>query len=252
MRVTTLNHLVRSYLSQCRKPIHWYSRFLKYANDGLREQLYDTLQITNTVRLDLNEFFEAEIPSDCIEDGWCKIGVQAGQFVRPLVERETLNRLPNLSPTDGSQINYPSIETTDDWTGLFQWWGININTNGENTGGYYGLGAGSEPDTFKVIPERNVIQVNRQVGVTKIVLEYISDGTYSNAATRVPAIAQRTIETYIDWQYKEHSKSFGAYDAERAKAIFYRECEILRARKDNLTPELVERIINRARKASIH
>lgn len=250
MRVVSLNSITRSYLSQSKRPIHFYYRCLKFASDALRELLFDTLQITNTVRLPLNEFFEAEIPADCAGD-YVKIGVQAGQYFRPLVEKHTLNQLPNFNTTTGVQITYPEIQSTDDWTSLFQWWGVNINTNGENTGGYYGLGAGSEPDTFKWIPERNVIQCNQNVGVTKIVLEYISDGSSNNAATTIPIYAQKCIEAYIDWMYKEHSKSFGAMDAERAKRYFDRQHEILRARKDNLTPELVERIINRNRKASL-
>lgn len=250
MRTVSLNAITRSYLSQTKRPLHFYYRCLKFSADCLRELIFDTLQITNTVRLPLNEFYEAEIPADCAGD-YVKVGVQAGQYFRPLIEKHTINPLANFNSTDATQISYPDIESTDDWTSLFQWWGVNINSNGENTGGYYGLGAGSEPDTFKWIPERNVIQCNQNVGVSKIVLEYVTDGSFSNAASTVPIYAQKCIEAYIDWQYKEHSKSFGITDRERAKNHFYRQHEILRARKNNLTPELLERIINRNRKASL-
>lgn len=250
MKLITLNGITRSVLAQKRLPIHYYARFLKYGSDGVREIIFDILQVTNTVRLAVNEFYEAEIPSDYVD--FCKVGVQAGQYSRPLVSKHTINNLADFNTTTGAQQNYPDLDAVgDDWPGFFQWWGININTNGENIGGYYGLGAGSEPDTFKIIESRNVIQVNQNLCRNTIVLEYISDGSYANAATKITPYAQKSIETYIDWQYKEHSKSFGAYDADKAKAIFYRECEVLRARKDNLTPELVERIINRNRKASI-
>lgn len=248
-RYITLNGVTRSYLGQKRKSIHFYAQCLKYANDCVRELLFDTLQIINTVRLPLNEFFEAEIPSYAVDI--LKVGVQAGQFVRPLVERDTINRLANIDPSTGDQITYPTPTDGDLFLGIGLWLGVNINSNGENTGGYYGLGAGSEPDTYKIIWERNVIQVNQDVGVSKIVLECIGDGTYTNAATQIEVYAQKTIEAYIDWQYKEYSKSYGAYDCDRAKAIFDRQHEILRARKNNLSPELVERIINRHRKASI-
>lgn len=253
MRVISLNAVTRSTLSRLRKPVHYYYQILKSSSDCLRELIFDTLLITNTVRLDLNEFFEAEIPPDCAGD-YVKIGVQAGQYFRPLVEKHTLNSLANFDTSTGEQISYPNSEPLlgdSDWTGLFQWWGININTNGENTGGYYGLGAGSEPDTFKWVPERNVIQCNQNIGVNKIVLEYISDGSFSNAATTIPVYAQKTIEEYGIWQFKLNSKSYGAYDANDAERVFNRQHEILRGRKNNLTPELIERIINRNRKASI-
>jgi hypothetical protein len=248
MRVATVNYIVRSYLNQSKKPIHYYARFAKYASDCLRELLFDTLHITNTVRIPVNSFYEADVPEDCVDI--IRVGVQAGQFVRPLVSKNTINNLPNIDSA-GGQTTYPTTIPDDDWSNLFQWFGVNINSNGENTGGYFGLGAGSEPDTFKYLPERGVIQLNQNIEQTKIVLEYIGDGSSTNTATRVPVYAIKTIEAYISWQHKEHSKSFGAMDAERAKKYFDRQHEILRARKNNLTPELLERIINRSRKASI-
>lgn len=252
MRTVSLNAIARSYLKQRKKPIHYYADFLKFASDCLRELIFDTLQITNTVRLPLDDFNEAAIPPDYVD--WCGVGVQAGQFVRPLVQKSTLNRMMNINSDDGSQTTYPEItDTTNEWGLPVQWWGLNVNTRGESTGGYYGLGAGSEPDTFNVIEERNVIKVNQMLsGSTKIVFQYVSDGSFSNAATLIPAYAQRTIEAYIEWQFRETSRSFGAMDAQLAKKYFDRQHEILRARKDNLTPELLHRIINRHRKASIH
>lgn len=251
MRVITLNAIARSTSSRLRKPIHYYYQFLKTSSDCLRELIFDTLQITNTVRLPINEFYEAEIPPDYVD--FIKVGIQAGQYSRPLVSKHTINNIANFNPTTGVQINYPSAQDgdTDELGELFQWWGVNINSQGENTGGYYGIGAGSEPDTFKIIEGRNVIQCNSRVGVDKIVLEYISDGTFANSATQIPVYAQKTIEEYNIWQFKETSKSFGAQDAQLAKRLFERQHEILRARKNNLTPELLERIINRNRKASI-
>jgi hypothetical protein len=252
MRYTTLNNITRSVLQQKKLPIHYYYRFLKYSSDCLQELLYDTLQITNTVRLPINEFHEADIPADCLDaDGIIKVGVQVGQFIRPLIPKNSINKLANIDEDTREQIEYPQPSADEEQAGLIPWIGININTNGENTGGYYGLGAGGEPDTYIIDERRNVIQLNQSITNSKIVVEYISDGTRNDAATRITPLAQRTIETYADWQYKEHSKSFGAYDAERAKALFYRELEKLRARKNNLTPELVERIINRHRKATI-
>lgn len=253
MRYVTLNGLTRSYLQQCRKPIHWYARFLKYASDCLRELRFDSLQIINTTRIDVDEFWQAELPADMIDPkAWCKVGVQVGQFVRPLIPRDGINRLANRSTTDGTHEVYPNVtDSTDGSLGNIVWWGINSNKNGEDVGGYYGLGAGSEPDTFKIIEERNVIQLNQDITNSKIVLEYISDGSFTNAATKIPPYAQKTIEAYIDWMYKEHSKSFGAYDAERAKIEFGHQHGRLRARKNELDPETVTRIINRNRKASL-
>ena len=250
MRTVSLNAITRSALFQKRKPVHYYARFLKWHSDCLRELLFDTIQITNTVRIPLDDFNEAELPADYVD--FCSIGVQAGQWIRPLIQKDTLNPMINFDTDDGSQIIYPEITDETNEFGLpVQWWGINTNTRGENTGGYYGIGAGSEPDTYTIVEERNVIKVNQRVADTKIVLRYISDGSFTNAATQITPYAQKTIEAYGDWQYKATSKSFGAGDAQLAKRYFDRQHEILRARKNDLTPELLIRIINRHRKASI-
>ena len=249
MRYITLNGITRSVLNQKRLPIHYYGRFLKFSSDCIRELIFDTLQITNTVRLPLNEFFEADIPADAV--GFCNVGVQVGQFVRPLLKKDTINNLANINTTDGSQIVYPDVTATGEAFSGVQWLGIHTNSRGEDTGGYYGLGAGSEPDTYEIIEDRNVIQVNQKSGVTKIVLEYVGDGTYTNAATKISPYAQKAIETYIDWQYKLHSRSFGLGDASQAEQTFNNAHARLRSRKNDLSPELVERIINRNRKATL-
>lgn len=253
MRVTSLNHVTRSRLKQDGKSIHYYADYLKYAADCLRELYFDTLQITNTVRLPLDEFNEAQIPADAVD--WCGVGVQAGQYVRPLVQKDTLNRMENVDTETGNQITYPELTDGGGQLGFgfpILWWGLNTNTNGENTGGYFGVGAGSEPDTFTIVEERNVIKVNQVLADTKIVFQYVSDGSFANAATTIPVYAQKTIEAYIDWQRKEASKSYGAGDCQLAKRYFDRQHEILRARKNGLTPDLLHRIMNRHRKASIH
>ncbi len=85
MRVITLNAVTRSVLSQKKKPIHYYYRFLKWHADSLRELFFDTLQITNTVRLPVNDFGECELPADYVD--WCSVGVQAGQWIRPLIQK---------------------------------------------------------------------------------------------------------------------------------------------------------------------
>lgn len=250
MRNITLNGITRSYLNQTSRPIHYYPRCLKFAADCVRELLFDTLRVTNTVRIKKNEFSECQIPNDYID--WIKIGVQVGQFVRPLIKKDSINRLANFDTTTADQTVYASPQSSLEYWGTdFRWWGVNINTNGENTGGYYGLGAGPEPDTFTIVEERNVIQLNQNVCDSVIVLEYMSDGTYANAATQITPYAQKTIEAYIDWQYKLNSKSYGMGDANQAEQNFANQLRILRARKNDLTPEEVTRIINRNRKASL-
>lgn len=250
MKYIFINQCVNGWLLQSGRPRHYYLRAAKYASDCLKELLFDRLRITNTVRIDVDEFNEAELPPDMWD--WCKVGVQMGQYIRPLIQKNTLNPMMNVSSSDGGQITYPDPSQNLELGGSIGWIGWNRNSNNEDTGGYYGIGAGAEVDTFTFIEDRNIIKVNDDLDVNKIVLEYLSTGAYSNSATRIPGYAEKTITTYIDWNYKLHSKSYGIGDSEQAKRIFDREMEKLAARKNDLTPYDVQRIINRGRRASIH
>jgi hypothetical protein len=250
MRSITLNYCTRSYLNKTQRPIHYYARCLKYASDGIKELLYDSLRITNIVRIPVNGFYEVQLPDDFID--WVAVGLQVGQWKRPLIMKNSLNQLPNWDTATGTQINYPSPEIADQfWWGEINWWGVNINTNGEDTGGYYGIGAGSEPDTFTIDFKNNVIRLNQCIKDSKIILEYVGDGSFCNSASQITPYAESTINAYIDWQYKLNSKSYGMGDASQAERIFYNELRKLRARNNDLNPDQVERIINRWRKASL-
>lgn len=245
MRRISLNGIAKSYLGKRNLSLHYYIRVLKHSSDCLRELLFDTLQVTNTVRLPVDENGEADVPSDCMDI--CLVGVKAGQYVRPLVRKSSLNKLPNLSDT-GIQSTYQDVALDDNFSSVVNWRGIHYNDNGENIGGYFGLGAGSEPDGFLYIPERNKIKVSELLGIDTIVLEYLGDSSYLNAATQIHPYAQSTIEAYVDWQRSPNATKILSQEGH----TFTNASRILKRRMSPLSPELIERIINRSRKASIH
>lgn len=246
MKYISLNAITRSILQQKQLPIHYYYRMLKFSADGLREQLFDVLKIVNDVRIPVVNN-EAQIPADCID--LCSVGLEVGQFVRPLVKKHSINRMLNLDST-GAQANYGNPVTDGDWWSDYLP-SMNTSLAGENIGAYYGIGAGPETDTYNVDEKRGVIILNENLSEDTIRAAYISDGSTANAATRVHPYAQKTIEAYADWQYKLHSKSFSGYEAQAAEREFYNQARILRGRMSDLTPEVLQRILNRHRKATI-
>ena len=78
-------------------PIHFYIQALKSASDCLRELTFDTLQNINTVKLAVSETGVAELPCDFVDH--IKIGVERGQYVKPLVQKDGLNRLQKTDNT---------------------------------------------------------------------------------------------------------------------------------------------------------
>jgi hypothetical protein len=74
----------------------------------------------------------------------------------------------------------------------------------------------------------------RVIGVAageKVVMEYVSDGSDSDAATKAPAAAQSAIESYIIWKAGINRDNKDSAEGR----IFYNEYRILRGRMNNVT-----------------
>jgi hypothetical protein len=125
------------------------------------------------------------------------------------------------------------------------WNTITWNEYGENIGRLYGWGQGSQNDTFTIVKEQNIIKVNEDLSIDKIVLRYISDGQNADAATQIPSEAYDTISKYIGWQFKEHSRSYNAQDRKLSEQSWLNARGILRARMNDLTTDKVLRLFQK-------
>lgn len=323
---TNLDKIVKGYLLQRRLPIHWYIDFLIYAQRCFEEITFDTIGNVRVQRLPINELGAATLPADFMD--WTKVGVQNGQFIKPLFQRNGINRLKNYENfgviatlgiplggslyTDGTYNNVPLINgsgtgatanivvagaqvtvctlvnpginyavgdilsalntdlgstgsgfsipvatitqtnqtTFPDAVGAFGniygWWGYTIHYNDklEFTGRMYGA-AIDRTDSFKIIPERNEIQLHQNLCATEIILEYISDGSEIDNATQVNPYAKATIEAYINWKYKENNRSYGEGERQRAQMQFDHQQRILRGRTNHITIADIKSIIYR-------
>lgn len=250
MTVTNLDTIVRSLLMKKGYTMHWYVDFLLAASSCLRELHMDDLRAVNTKLLVLNDYSAATIPSDCLDV--VRVGIKAGQYVRPLVPNSKINSLYNMDD-ELSIIPYSGGSSTDTpliyGTGGFEWRTTHYNEYGENTGRYFGAGD-TYNDYYKVIPERNEIQVDETLGVEEIVVEYISDGQDADAASKITPYAQATIEAYINWQHKENNRTYGLGERQMAEMEYIKQRKILRARKSDLTLEGLKRSADKNTKAS--
>lgn len=222
--------------------MHWYLQCLNYAKDCLRELSFDVLKNVNTELLRVSDNGTVDLPCDYVD--FTKVGVRYGQFVKPLLQYDKINRLPNYS--NGEEVPY-----AEEGVGLSGVSWVNVSGDGEHLGRMYGLGMGRETDVFKVIPERGIIQFSQELGYDHIVLEYISDGLSSNAATSIHPYAQKTIEAYIEWQLKLSGRHYDRYEKEKGEQLFYRERRILVARMNPITIEDVKRVFKRSYRGSI-
>lgn len=245
MTFTSLDTITRSVLLQKTLPLHWYVQFLKYASDCVRELSFDSMQAINSVTLLIDRRdFTVDLPCDYID--WVRVGVPEGQFVRPLVQQDSFNRLTNFTPT-GMPTTYgagtPQNIDFPFWPGF--WMFQNIDDLGESVGRLYGFGAALYHNGFKVIRERGQIQLNQGLRACEIVLDYISSGQAISNATRIDPLCQAVVEAYVDWKYKSHSKRFSTAEAEQAFGHYKIELRKFRARKDELTPFDIRQVIYR-------
>lgn len=255
MKFTSLDHIIRSTLLQLGKPIHWYVDCMVYSRECFRELTFDDLQVINTQLLTVDESgVFVDLPCDYVD--FVKVGIRVGQMVRPLVQSNSINPLHNYN-SDGDITTYLA-NPTDVTNVMYQYpiglfWGTTtINDYGENIGRLFGWGAGYESDTFKVLPGRNQIQLNESITEGEIVLQYISDGGDCDAATQVDAYAQATITSYIKWQMKCNSRSYGIGDAQYSEMEYNKQRQILRARKNSMTIDDLKRILQKNYIASPH
>lgn len=251
MTYTSLDSIVTNLLLKRRYPMHYYIDFIVPAKDALRELAFDmpilpirycvlpVNQNGNTV--DLPNDFQDQINVSGWVDG----------YVRPLVEDDALNLIPNydsnfeIQPySNGVAVDNPNGQTQAPlfgWPSSNYWWMTNWNVFGENLGRQFG-GVGGMYDTYRMNKAERQIKINEQLCVTNIVLEYISDGMDADSATHINAYAQFAIESFIMWQFKEHNRTYSAGEAENEHQNFIFEALKLRARLSDLTIDRLKRV----------
>lgn len=246
MRFTTLDKIIRRTLLSNRLPMHYYSEFMVHASTALRELSFDSLKIINTVRLDLNSYFAADLPCDYVD--WTKVGLEMAQFVQPITQRNSINRLHKYD-NQGNITTYGSPGTFNMdfpfWPGY--WMFQNIDDLGENLGRLYGFNTGLVPDGFKILPERNQIQFTETSRGTTYIMEYISDGQTSDNATQVDQYAWAAIEAFINWKRSPYAGNEHSPEG----MLFRNQRRVLRARMNEMTCYDIRQILYRNYRASI-
>jgi hypothetical protein len=238
MRYTTLDKIIRRNLLAKRLPLHYYVEFMVHASTCLRELTFDSLRIINTVELELNDYYV----------DWTKVGLKMSQFIQPITQRDSINRLRNQN-SQGEYITYQDPATFNMdfpfWPGY--WMFQNIDDLGENLGRLYGFNTGLVPDGFKIIKERNQIQFLETSRDSTYVMEYISDGQTSDNASQVDQYAWSAIEAYINWK-----RSPNADNDRSPEAFNYKHQRgVLRARMNETTGYDIRQILYRNYRASI-
>lgn len=250
MVVISLDQIVKNILMKRRYSLHWWIDFAVYAKESLKELSYDLPM--NTIRyqiLTLNNNHAIPMPDDLVDV--IKVSIRVGQYLRPLIEDNGLDLIPNYDTNFDIQPYSQGIATdTNQQLTYFSgflfplWFMVNWDAFGENTGRQFG-GVGTYSDTYKINKVRNEIKINENLQNTEYVLEYIGSGVDSDSATHVEAYAQNCIQAYCMWQFKECNRTYSEGEAQVAKQDYVREYQILRARMSDLSVDTIKRIVQR-------
>jgi hypothetical protein len=214
-------------------------QFALYVVNNLRQLRLHSLGVVNTKRLPVSATGAVELPCDYID--WAKIGLEFGQFVRPLVARDSINRLTSNNTTTGARQLYGNSGGVD---GLSSGDDVNINTNGEGIGRLFGIRQGEQGDTFKVIKERNEIQLHESlVGlVSELYVEYLSsgEGDEEDTASQIDYRASEALElaAVSEWLLQKKDNSYQIWNTKANNAV-----RILRAQISDLTEDDIIRIV---------
>jgi hypothetical protein len=246
---TTLDQLVRSVLIKKELPLHWYFQFLKFGSECVRELSFSTIPYTMSKTLTLNPASAVDLPCDFIDI--IRVGIPQGQFVQPISQRDSVNRLINYDQTTGNPAPYSSLTQQNSSASNYTigdfgcyWWG-SFNDLGESIGRMYGGNFGYNSLWYSWIPERNQLQLSEAFPYTQIVIDYIANGECADNAAHIHPYAIQTIEDYISWQYKLHQRRQDG-SAGQAKAEYATSLRNLRARLNTLDIVQIRQILQRS------
>lgn len=243
MKVYTLDKLVRGVLMSRNYPMHFYIQFLHYGAQALRELNFDVLQNVKSVRLPVNSYKAATLPCDFVD--FVRVGNELGQYILTWGQKNSFNRL-NKFNSSGDKVSYGDVEKENtllpnNWEGF--WYTNYVNDKGEHLGRIFN-NKPSFRTSFEILRERNEIQLDVDYDGKEIVMDYITDGLSVDASNAIHPYAAATIEAYIIWKMKEHSRSYNLSERQLAQQEYYNQLRILRGRMNNIDVNDIQRTLS--------
>lgn len=244
MKLYTLDNIVRSALADRGYPLHFYLQFLQYGIDALRMLNFDVLQSIKSVRLPVNSYKAVTLPCDFVDI--VKLGTETGQYVVEWGPKDSLNRLNDFD-ANGNKIPYGDPESEsgllpNDWEGF--WLSNFVNDKGEHKGRIFNNFPAFR-NSYKLLRERNEIQLDTAFEGQEIVLEYISDGLTVDASNAIHPYAIDAIKAYIFWKMKEHARQYNLSERRIAEDQFYNQLRLLKGRMNDMDYTTIVRAMAR-------
>lgn len=233
MKSDTIDGIVREVLLDAGLPLHFYLRHLNWLLRGLKEFTSDLSLSKKSVELDVTTYNSIILPTDYVDR--VSVSAKYGDRLLKLAYDSSLNISYN---TDDQGNKIPHPETNSERLGL----SILTNSSGltysdSNTnegfkGGYFAH-VPEQGMTYKIDEVNNEIRLGNNVKVSKILLEYVTQGVSSVSVNTVVPQASDALRNWAHYQ-RVLNGPYPQSEKERRKRIYEVSADTLRKRRSNL------------------
>lgn len=246
MDYANLDMITRRSLLERGLPIHYYIEYLSHHAAAIRELSKDTLHLVNTVYLPINSYGAVTIPSDFVDE--VLVQVPLGQGIKTLVHQDWITPLRHKDATGAFAPYGNKTSSQDVWTLPYAGWGVlNMDSYGQPTGRFFGAKGGTDSG-YKVLRERNEIQLSEDLlDSGGVVLIYVGSGQSADNATRIDFRAFAAIQAYADWKTSRNYANNMSAEARN----FYNEQRRLKQQMNELTIADIRNILASSYTAAI-
>lgn len=222
---------------------------------GIREMGFDVMKRVKSLSIAVSDNNTVSLPDDFVD--FLRVGVAgANGAIHVLKENKNINIAQELiTDSFGNTLDHDGDGIADVKNRSTQ--GTNTGASGTNstylyessTGRQYGAGGGQGAGYFRMNYEQNRIELNSEVGVSDLIIEYIADEARSNNPS-VHLYAEEALRQYIYYKLVQRKSNVPASEKQMARTNYYNELRIAKARMNSFSKEEALNVIRKNFKQS--
>ena len=215
----TLDEVVRKTLHKHRLPLHYYLPFLVIMRDGLKEMQYAVLPAENTLELELDDNFEADLPADYVDE--IQLYKADGDRLVPLVRDKSISSFDNA----GAGFDLANLVSVQDSTIP-----IYVSSLDENYGRQFGM-IQPRVDSYRIIRELGKIRLSNETELDTVYLKYVTLPKKTTLRTLIHPYIEAAIVAYTNWQLSFYNNE---RDVMMKRAEYYNERRLSKSKLNSI------------------
>ena len=224
---------------------------------GIREMGFDVSKKIKSLKLDVNSANNTiELPDDFVDI--LKVGVVGNDGkVYVFTSNKSINYSESYANSSGTAVGTSASAADSDGDGVFDRVDSKSATSGAGTeslsdsfdsyifrnfvygtsnGRLYGIGGGDRLGQYRLNLSQNRIEIETGSNHSQVVIEYVADEARSSNPT-IHAYVEEALRAYIYYRLIERKSNVPGGEKQRARAEYYNERRIAKARLSNFTKQ---------------